>query len=247
MPDRRPPKPTAAAIPGSAWPGRQQGRLARDSRSGREVREFRKRLDIDGLPSSPSSPTCRPAMLSKIENGMDLAVRWQPCRRLFGGALHVPVTAFFRKYEEERGRYLRAGRAGARDRAPAATRGRPPVPIARPHAAQGPVGRALPHHADRGFTDVFPIFQHAGSRVPLHAWRARSAIAMAAGPTGLTPGDSLFFDAGRAARAGRSAQAADPLPVDHLLPPRRGGVSTADGRARHPRCGTRRSLARQSP
>src|SRR5262249_36588598 len=36
----------------------------------------------------------------------------------------------------------------------------------------------------------------------------------------------------RAARAGRPAQAADPLPVDHLLSPRRGGMSARDGRAR---------------
>src|SRR5262249_59308893 len=75
----------------------------------------------------------------------------------------------------------------------------------------------------RGFRRL-PDLPACRGRVPLHA----------GGRGRLSPRQPHLHPAARrlavlrrrrAARAGRPAQAADPLPVDHLLSPRRGGVT----------------------
>ncbi|MFQ5971813.1 MAG: helix-turn-helix domain-containing protein, partial [Alphaproteobacteria bacterium] len=74
---------------------------------GREVREFRTKLDMT-LVELARLTGLSPGMLSKIENGVtspSLATL-----RALSQALQVPVTAFFRKFEEERdASFVRAG------------------------------------------------------------------------------------------------------------------------------------------
>src|SRR5262249_12825674 len=81
----------------------------------------------------------------------------------------------------------------------------------------------LSHHADRGFRRL-PDLPACRGRVPLHAGR-RGRLSPRQPNLHLAARRLAVLRRRRAARAGRSAQAADPLPVDHLLSPRRGGVT----------------------
>ena len=66
---------------------------------GQQVRAFRKQLHMT-VAEVAHQAGLSPGMLSKIENGLtspSLATL-----KALSGALNVPVTAFFRKYEEER-------------------------------------------------------------------------------------------------------------------------------------------------
>ena len=89
---------------------------------GREVRSFRTKQGLT-VAELARAADLSSGMLSKIENGLtspSLATL-----RSLSKALHVPVTAFFRRYEEERDAvFLRAGELLAttwRDRINAAT------------------------------------------------------------------------------------------------------------------------------
>ncbi len=74
---------------------------------GQQVRAFRKQLHMT-VAEVASQAGLSPGMLSKIENGLtspSLATL-----KALSGALNVPVTAFFRKYEEERdATFVKAG------------------------------------------------------------------------------------------------------------------------------------------
>ena len=74
---------------------------------GQQVRAFRKQLHMT-VAEVASQADLSPGMLSKIENGLtspSLATL-----KALSGALNVPVTAFFRKYEEERdATFVKAG------------------------------------------------------------------------------------------------------------------------------------------
>ena len=174
--------------------------------------------------SASQSPTSRrrqsflPGMLSKIENG--LTSPSLTTLKTLSAALGVPVTAFFRRYEERRDAVFVRGRAGARHRAARHPR-RPPVPAARPHRRRHRPrgGRALPDHADGevGRLSALPAFRagvhpHAGGRGRLPPRRpALSALA----------GDSLFFDADAPHGPEELTKASDPLPFGDLLRARR--------------------------
>jgi len=156
---------------------------------GREVREFRKRQEMT-VAELAKLADLSAGMLSKIENGMtspSLATLQALSR-----ALHVPVTAFFRKYEEERdATFVRAGQGLA---------------IERRGTRAGHQYQLLGHTLRKGLSvepylitltedsDVFPIFQHEGVEF----------LFMLEGEVGyrhgdktylLQPGDSLYFDA----------------------------------------------------
>jgi len=156
---------------------------------GREVREFRKRQEMT-VAELAKLADLSAGMLSKIENGMtspSLATLQALSR-----ALHVPVTAFFRKYEEERdATFVRAGQGLA---------------IERRGTRAGHQYQLLGHSFSRLLavepylitlsqdSDVFPIFQHEGVEF----------LFMLEGEVGyrhgdktylLQPGDSLYFDA----------------------------------------------------
>lgn len=162
---------------------------ALESAIGREVREFRRKLNmtVSELAALANMST---GMLSKIENGQtspSLATLQELSR-----ALQVPVTAFFRKFEEERNAtFVKAGMG---------------LTIERRGTRAGHQYQLLGHSLARNLavepylitlskgSDVFPVFQHEGIEF----------IYMLDGEVGyrhgdkiypLTPGDSLFFDA----------------------------------------------------
>ena len=125
--------------------GKREGNL--EIAIGREVREFRRKLDMT-VAELARLAGMSAGMLSKIENGMTSPSL--DTLQSLSTALHVPVTAFFRRYEEERdATFVKAGQGLNIERR--GTRAGPSVPAARPFAAPAPGGRALSDHADRGF------------------------------------------------------------------------------------------------
>ena len=156
---------------------------------GREVREFRKRQEMT-VAELAKLADLSAGMLSKIENGMT-----SPSLATLQGlsrALHVPVTAFFRKYEEERdATFVRAGQGLA---------------IERRGTRAGHQYQLLGHTLRKGLSvepylitltedsDVFPIFQHAGVEF-LYMLEGEVGYRHGSRTYSLTPGDSLFFDA----------------------------------------------------
>jgi transcriptional regulator with XRE-family HTH domain len=156
---------------------------------GREVRNFRRKLDMT-VAELAKQADLSAGMLSKIENGQtspSLATL-----QALSVALHVPVTAFFRRFEEERdATYVEAGKG---------------LKIERRGTRAGHQYHLLGHTMRKNLavepylieltaqSDVFPLFQHDGVEF----------IYMLEGEVGyrhgnqtyrLRPGDSLFFDA----------------------------------------------------
>jgi len=156
---------------------------------GREVRAFRHQLNMT-VTQLAATANMSAGMLSKIENGQtspSLATLTELSR-----ALQVPVTAFFRRFEEERSAtYVKAGQG---------------LPIERRGTRAGHQYQLLGHSFSRLLavepylitltesSDVFPVFQHEGVEF----------LFMLEGEVGyrhgdktylLQPGDSLYFDA----------------------------------------------------
>ena len=168
-------------------PGHSENRL--EVAIGREVKAFRKKLDMTVVELSRLAGVSA-GMLSKIENG--LASPSLGTLESLSAALQVPVTAFFRKYEEERDvTFVKAGEG---------------LKIERRGTRAGHQYQLLGHTVGKAIavepylitlteeSDVFPIFQHSGVEF----------IYMIQGEVGyrhgdktyhLTPGDSLYFDA----------------------------------------------------
>jgi transcriptional regulator with XRE-family HTH domain len=156
---------------------------------GREVRAFRRKLDMTVADLSKASGLSA-GMLSKIENGMtspSLATL-----RALSRALHVPVTAFFRRYEEESdATHVKAGEG---------------LRIERRGTRAGHQYQLLGHSVGKRVavepylitltaeSDVFPIFQHAGQEF-LYVLEGRVSYRHGDRTYLLEPGDSLFFDA----------------------------------------------------
>lgn len=156
---------------------------------GREVREFRKKLDMTVAELAKASGLSA-GMLSKIENGMtspSLATLQSLSR-----ALHVPVTSFFRQFEEEfDATYVKAGHGLA---------------IERRGTRAGHQYQLLGHTIGKSVavepylialteqSDVFPLFQHAGQEF---IYMLEGEVSYRHGDKTylLMPGDSLFFDA----------------------------------------------------
>jgi transcriptional regulator with XRE-family HTH domain len=156
---------------------------------GGEVREFRKKLDMTVAELAKTSGLSA-GMLSKIENGMtspSLATLQALSR-----ALHVPVTSFFRKYEEELdATYVRAGQGLA---------------IERRGTRAGHQYQLLGHSIGKSVavepylislteeSDVFPLFQHAGQEF-IYMLEGEVSYRHGGKTYALSSGDSLFFDA----------------------------------------------------
>ncbi len=156
---------------------------------GQQVRVFRKQLHMT-VAEVANQADLSPGMLSKIENGLtspSLATL-----KALSGALNVPVTAFFRKYEEERdATFVKAGQG---------------LNIERRGTRAGHQYQLLGHTIGKQVfvepylitlteeSDVFPLFQHDG--VEFIYMLAGEIIYRHADQTyRLSPGDSLFFDA----------------------------------------------------
>lgn len=156
---------------------------------GREVRAFRLKLDMT-VTELAKQAGLSPGMLSKIENGVtspSLATL-----RALSGALQVPVTALFRKFEEERDASLvRAGEG---------------LKIERRGTRAGHQYELLGHSVGKSIavepylitltekSDVFPVFQHDGTEF-IYMLEGAVGYRHAGTTYRLTPGDSLFFDA----------------------------------------------------
>lgn len=156
---------------------------------GREVREFRRKLDMT-VAELARLAGLSAGMLSKIENGMtspSLATLQSLSR-----ALHVPVTAFFRRYEEERdATFVKAGQG---------------LTIERRGTRAGHQYQLLGHSMRKSIavepymitlserSDVFPLFQHAGVEF-LYMLEGEVGYRHGDKTYLLQPGDSLFFDA----------------------------------------------------
>ena len=156
---------------------------------GQQVRAFRKQLNMT-VAEVAGQAELSPGMLSKIENGLtspSLATL-----KSLSAALNVPVTAFFRKYEEERdATFVKAGHG---------------LTIERRGTRAGHQYQLLGHTVGKQVfvepylislteeSDVFPLFQHDG--VEFIYMLAGEVVYRHADQTyRLTPGDSLFFDA----------------------------------------------------
>ena len=155
---------------------------------GREVREFRRQLEMT-VTELAKAAGLSAGMLSKIENGMtspSLATL-----QALSAALHVPVTAFFRRFEETReATHVKAGEG---------------LVIERRGTRAGHQYQLLGHSTGKRLTvepymitltaasDVFPLFQHAGLEF-LYMLEGKVGYRHADKTYRLEPGDSLFFD-----------------------------------------------------
>jgi transcriptional regulator with XRE-family HTH domain len=156
---------------------------------GRQVREFRTRMEMTVVDLAKHAGLSA-GMLSKIENGQT-SPSLATLHRL-SIALNVPVTAFFRKFEEQRdATHVRAGEG---------------LTIERRGTRAGHQYQLLGHTVGKPIimepylvtfteeSEVFPIFQHAGMEF-IYILEGEVGYRHASKLYDLKPGDSLFFDA----------------------------------------------------
>lgn len=156
---------------------------------GREIRGFRTKMDLT-IAELAKLAELSPGMLSKIENGNtspSLATL-----RALSKALNIPVTAFFRKYEEDRdASFVPAGEG---------------LVIERRGTRSGHQYQLLGHSVGKSISvepylitlteesEVFPLFQHPGMEF-IHMLEGSMLYMHGDKSYRLNPGDSLFFDA----------------------------------------------------
>lgn len=156
---------------------------------GRQVRAFRSQLNMTVVELAKQAGLS-PGMLSKIENGNtspSLATL-----KALSRALNVPVTSFFRKYEEQRDcTFVRAGEG---------------LIIERRGTRAGHQYQLLGHTIDKRVlvepylisltqgSEVFPLFQHPGVEF-IYMLEGEVVYRHANQTYRLRSGDSLFFDA----------------------------------------------------
>ena len=155
---------------------------------GHQVRQFRQDLDMT-VAEVAKLAGLSSGMLSKIENGMtspSLATL-----RALSRALNVPVTSFFRKFEEQRdATYVKAGEG---------------LPIERRGTRAGHLYHLLGHSVGHRTSvepylitlteksEVFPLFQHSGTEF-IYVLEGRVIYRHGSQTYDMGPGDSLFFD-----------------------------------------------------
>jgi transcriptional regulator with XRE-family HTH domain len=158
---------------------------------GKQVRDFRKKEGLTIVDVASRSRISH-GMLSKIERGVispSLATIYA-----LAGALNVPVTALFRRYEEER----EATYVKARESLPAGRKG------TRSGWRRQELGHSV--HSDISFepylitimdeTTVIAPFQHNGGKL-IYMLEGKIVYRHANKTYELCPGDSLFFDANK--------------------------------------------------
>jgi transcriptional regulator with XRE-family HTH domain len=156
---------------------------------GRQVRDYRQRLDLT-VAELAKGAGLSPGMLSKIENG--LTSPSLGTLQALSGALNVPVTALFRRYEEHRDASLvRAGEG---------------ITIERRGTRAGHLYQLLGHSLDKSVdvepylctlteeSEVFPLFQHAGVEF-IYMLEGEVVYRHADKTYTLRPGDSFCFAA----------------------------------------------------
>jgi transcriptional regulator with XRE-family HTH domain len=156
---------------------------------GDEIREFRRKQNMTVVELA-SRAGVSAGMLSKIENG-----NTSPSLgtlQLLSQALHVPVTAFFRRFEESRdATHVKAGQG---------------LKIERRGTRAGHQYELLGHTTDGRVvvepylitlteeSDVFPLFQHAGTEF-IYILEGEVGYRHSDKTYTLRPGDSLYFNA----------------------------------------------------
>ena len=158
---------------------------------GREVRAFRKKLGIT-VADLAAATDISLGMLSKIENGITSPSL--TTLQALSRALGVPVTAFFRRFEEERSAvFVKAGEG---------------LDVERRGTRAGHQYNLLGHIDNNSSgvivepylitlttdSDVFPTFQHEGMEL---IYMLEGEVVYRHGDQlfPMQPGDSLFFDA----------------------------------------------------
>ncbi|WP_342643376.1 helix-turn-helix domain-containing protein [Rhodoligotrophos ferricapiens] len=158
---------------------------------GREVRHFRTKLGMT-VADLASAARLSPGMLSKIENG--LTSPSLTTLQTLSQALGVPVTSFFRRYEERRDAvHVKAGQGLVIERR--GTRAGHQYQLLG-HSG-GLMGRVVVEPYLITLTkdsDVFPLFQHEGMEF-IYVLEGEVVYRHADQLYTLRPGDSLFFDA----------------------------------------------------
>ncbi len=155
---------------------------------GAQIREFRKQLKMT-VADAAKQADLSPGMLSKIERGIT-----SPSLNTLAAianALNVPVTAFFRKYEEQRDcTFVKSGHG---------------LEIKRYGTRAGHVYRLLGHNIGGRVnaepylitltdeSEVFPLFQHQGVEF-IYMLEGEVIYRHANQTYRLQPGDSLYFD-----------------------------------------------------
>jgi len=168
--------------------GPAEGRLLEEA-IGREVRNFREKLGLT-IAELAKSSRISAGMLSKIENGTTSPSL--STLQALSRALHVPVTALFRSFEEtNEATFVKAGQG---------------LTIERRGTRAGHQYQLLGHTLRKNIavepylitltekSDVFPIFQHAGVEF-LYMLEGEVGYRHGNKTYVMRPGDSLFFDA----------------------------------------------------
>ena len=156
---------------------------------GKQIRSLRKRLNLT-VATLAKQAHISTGMLSKIENGQTSPSL--STLNSLSNALHVPVTSFFRGYEEQRDvTFIKSGEG---------------LPIERRGSGAGHEYQLLGHTIGKPYTiepylislddqaEVFPVFQHAGMEF-IYMLEGQVTYRHANKTYTLEPGDTLFFDA----------------------------------------------------
>jgi transcriptional regulator with XRE-family HTH domain len=156
---------------------------------GREVRNFREKLGLTIAELAKSSGISA-GMLSKIENGTTSPSL--STLQALSRALHVPVTALFRSFEEtNEATFVKAGQGLTIERRGTRAGHQYQLLGHTPHGSLVVEPYLITLTDD---SDVFPIFQHSGLEF-LYMLQGEVAYRHGTKTYVLTPGDSLFFDA----------------------------------------------------
>ncbi|WP_371224071.1 helix-turn-helix domain-containing protein [Roseovarius sp. 2305UL8-3] len=158
---------------------------------GREVREFRRQRGMT-VADLAQTTGLSVGMLSKIENGVTSASL--TTLQTLSAALSVPVTAFFRRFEERREAvHVKAGEAVERERA--GTRAGHQYRLLGHLGANSSGVMVEPYLITlTAESDIFPTFQHEGIEL-LYVLEGEVGYRHGDQSFHLKPGDSLFFDA----------------------------------------------------
>jgi transcriptional regulator with XRE-family HTH domain len=158
---------------------------------GREIRAFRKKLDIT-VAELATATNISLGMLSKIENG--LTSPSLTTLQTLSHALGVPITAFLHRFEQERNAvFIKAGEGVDVER-----RG---TRAGHQYTLLGHIGSNTSGVVVEPYlitlsedSDVFPMFQHDGMEF-LYMLEGEVVYRHGSNLYRMLPGDSLFFDA----------------------------------------------------
>ena len=157
---------------------------------GRQVRVYRTKLGMTIANLSRQSDLS-PGMLSKIENGQTSPSL--TTLQSLAGALNVPVTALFRKYEQDReASFVKAGQGLVIDRR--GTRAGHQYHLLG-HSVGDRTPRVEPYLIVISEpSDVFPLFQHDGVEF-IYILEGEMVYRHGSRVYEMSPDDSLYFDA----------------------------------------------------